>query len=443
MLPVTEDSKCGEANHFAQLMSKKYIIYPSPRVSQLDAHILDGELFSLLKQQLADSFQLLSGKSWSYGQQPELWNLALRLLIFHLTTYKSGSSYGLKLQNLKLSNSSTGKVIGRGTKLMILGTLFGDFFFKKLQSYLYSLEGGHITDESLRERIKAVLLRNKETVLKRIDDTIKVLDLCNFVSFLVHGRYPTILHRVLGLSMTPVIADLLKFDADKVNFEFQNRQLVWNVMTEFLVFIFPMLQLRKVKRLILNLLPNTKRDQYRTTAQTPIQTRFTTLPIAQCAICIETIERNDIKAASTYVTNAFITNCGHIFCYVCLATRFNAIENGNEEAEGCPRCRMKLESFHQYGAQEDMDADAIMVKYEEVEGESDEEVSEAGEAFDERKEIELDSDQEPEVPIGKEKEDFSEMEDLEEDVDDDVDEELDDYEEAEDDDFDDDDAFYE
>lgn len=421
-------------------MSKNYIIYPSPRVSQLDAHILDGELFSLLKQQLADSFQLLSSKSWSYGQQPELWNLALRLLIFHLTTYKSGSSYGLKLQNLKLSNSSSGKVIGRGTKLLILGTIFGDFFFKKLQSYLYSLEGASVTDDSPLQRIKGAFLRNKETVLKRIDDTIKVLDLCNFVSFLVHGHYPTILHRVLGLSMTPVIADLLKFDADKVNFEFQNRQLVWNVMTEFLVFIFPMLQLRKVKRLILNLLPNTKRDQYKTTAQTPIRTRFTTLPIAQCAICIETIQRNDIKAASTYVTNAFITNCGHIFCYVCLATRFNAIENGNEEAEGCPRCRMKLESFHQYGAEEDIDNDAIIVKYEEVERDSDEE--EAGDYFEERKEIELESDQEDDIPIGKAREDFSEMEDLEEDVDDDVDEELDDYEDG-DDDFDDDDAFYE
>lgn len=413
----------------AQLMSNKYIIYPSPRVSQLDAHILDGELFSLLKQQLADSFHLLSGKNWSYGQQPELWNLALKLVIFRLTTYKSGLTYGLKLQNLKLSISSTGNVIGGGTKLLILGTIFGEFLFKKLQSYLYSLEDTHSRDESLRGRIKGAFLRNGETVLKKIDDTIKILDLCNFVSFLVSGRYPTILHRVLGLSLTPIIADLLKFDADKVNFEFQNRQLVWNVMTEFLVFVLPMLQVRKVKRLILSILPRTRKLEYRSTSQTPVQTRFTTLPISQCAICIETIERSDLRAASTHVTNAFITNCGHIFCYVCLATRFNAIENGNEEAEGCPRCRMKLENFHQYGAQEDIDTDAIMVNYEEVDDA--EEVDKA------REKIVLDGDLEDDIQVQLEKEDFSEMEDLEEDVEEDFGEHGD-----ESDDFEDDDAFY-
>lgn len=410
----------------AQLMSNKYIIYPSPRVSQLDAHILDGELFSLLKQQLADSFHLLSGKYWSYGQQPELWNLALKLVIFRLTTYKSGSTYGLKLQNLKLSNSSTGNVIGGGTKLLILGTIFGEFLFKKLQSYLYSLEETHSRGESLRERIKWAFLRNRETVLKKIDDAIKILDLCNFVSFLVSGRYPTILHRVLGLSLTPIIADLLKFDADKVNFELQNRQLVWNVMTEFLVFILPMLQFRKVKRLILGVLPRTRKLEYRSTSQTPVQTRFTTLPISQCAICIETIERSDLRAASTHVTNAFITNCGHIFCYVCLATRFNAIENGNEEAEGCPRCRMKLENFHQYGAQEDIDTDAIMVKYEEID--------DAEEVDEEQEKIVLDSDPEDDMQGELEKEDFSEMEDLEEDVEEEYGDESDDFE--------DDDAFY-
>lgn len=403
-------------------MSGKHIFYPSPRVSQLDAYILDGELFSLLKQQLADSFQLLSGKSWSYGQQPELWTLALKLLIFRLTTYKSGSTYGLKLQNLKLSNSSTGRIIGRGTKLFILGTIFGDFLFKKFQSYLYSIEGPVVSGDSVYEKLRAAIIRNKDAILKKIDDSVKILDLCNFVAFLVYGRYPTILHRILGVSLTPIIADLLKFDADKVNFEFQNRQLVWNVMTEFLVFILPMLHLRKVKRLILSILPNTRKVEYRSTSEKPVQTRFTTLPLSQCAICIETIERSDIKAASTHVTNAFITNCGHIFCYICLATRFNAIENGNEEAEGCPRCRLKLEHFHQYGSQEDVDTDAIMVAYEDVEEASDDEVIENTNGAED-----LEDNLEEDHLLLNEKEDFSEMEDLEEEVED-YEDEGDDYE---------------
>lgn len=416
-------------------MDRKHIVYPSPRVSQLDAYILDGELFSLLKQQLADSFQLLSGKSWSYGQHPELWSLVLKLIIFRLTTYKSGSSYGLKLQNLKLSDSSTGKIIGHGTRLLILGTIFGDYLFKRLQSYLYSFEASSVRGgTSPLDRIKAVLVRNKETILKKIDDTIKILGLVNFVSFLVYGRYPTVLHRILGVSLTPVIADLLKFDGDKVNFEFQNRQLVWNVMTEFLVFILPLLQLRKLKRLVLQLLPIRTKDQFRTTSAVPVQTRFTNLPISQCAICIETIERRDIKAVSSHITSPFITNCGHIFCYVCLATRFNAIDNGNEDAEGCPRCRVKLTDFRAFGNEAgDVDEDAIMVEREEVDLSSDEEETEEKLAI-------VDADHSDDESVYDESDEnreigyFSEMEDLEED-DDDMDDDMDD-------DFEDDDAYY-
>lgn len=298
---------------------------------------------------------------------------------------------------------------------------------------------------SLIDRIKAFAYRHREAFLKKTDDAVKILGLVNFVSFLIYGRYPTILHRVLGVSLTPIIADLLKFDGDKVNFEFQNRQLVWNVMTEFLVFILPLLQLRQVKKQITSFLPKKKAD-FKSVSQTPVQTRFSGLPVSQCAICIETIERSDIKAASTHVTNAFITNCGHIFCYVCLATRFSAIENGNEDAEGCPRCRLKLTNFLQYGnSVGDCDTDAIMVEYEEVESDSDADPGDEKGDFiathdsdESAPEDEHYSDQESqdEAAVGQnEKQDFSEMEDLEEDdvMEDDYDDEYDD----------DDDAFYE
>lgn len=407
-------------------MPNNHITYPSPRVSQLDAYILDGELFSLLKQQLADAFLLVSGKWWSYGQNPELWSLALKLIIFKLTTYKSGSSYGLKLQNLKLSTSSNGKIIGQRIKLFILATIFGDYFFKRLQSYLYSVDESSLSrGNSTLDRLKSSVIKHKELILKRIDDAVKILGTLNFVAFLVHGRYPTVLHRIMGVSLTPIIADLLKFDGDKVNFEFQNRQLVWNVMTEFLVFILPMLQLRKLRKLISSIFPSKKSEEFRLTSPTPIRTQFTNLPVSQCAICVQTIKRSGISAASTHVTNAFITNCGHIYCYVCLAATFNAIDSGNEEAEGCPRCRMKLTSFLQYGnSTEDIDKDAIMVEYTELEAEEESDV--------EQEKVETIgsdvSEDEHEYAETKETiphEDFSEMEDLEEELEDDVEEEED------------------
>lgn len=343
--------------------------YPSPRVSQLDAYILDNELFSLLKLQLSDVFSLHSTKSWSYSQNPELWLLALNLVVFKLTTLKTGSSYGLKLQNLKLSNSKTGKLIGKNARIILLAIIIADYILKRFQLFLYSVEdGGRAAGRSLIGRFKDFVLKHRSVLLNRTSEIVKVANLANFVLFIVQGQFPTLVHRILGISLTPVVADLLKFNGNNVNFEFQNRQLVWNVMTEFLVFTLPLLHLRKWSRMVRNWLPSRKSEEAEVfISEKPLTTQFTSLPLSQCAICIGLTEISGIKAASTYVTNPCITNCGHIFCYVCLATRFNAIENGSEEAEGCPRCRIKLTSFQLYaGDVADVDKDAIMVEYEDA-----------------------------------------------------------------------------
>lgn len=346
-------------------MALPKIAYPSPRVSQFDAQILDNELFSLLKLQLSDTFKLLSNKSWSYDLHPELWSLILKLTMFKLTTLKSGSSYGFGLQNLKLSDSKTGKLIGSGTRYLLLATIIGDCLFKKLQSYLFSLEESSGGSRSKLERLKALISRHKTTFLRMSEDTVRVLELLNFVLFLIYGKYPSLVYRALGITVTPVVADLLKFNGNNVNFEFQNRQLVWNVMTEFLVFILPLLQLRKWRRALRSLLPKSSDTASIGYSEKPVLTKFTSLSLSQCAICVEIIQVSGILAAPSQITNPCITNCGHIFCYVCLATRLNAIESGNEKAEGCPRCRMQITSFTQYGNEADqVDPDAIMVEYE-------------------------------------------------------------------------------
>lgn len=116
------------------------ISYPSPRVSQLDAGILDGELFTLLKEQLSSIFQLHPNSKFSFIQHPELYSLALNLLIFKLTVWKSGSSYGSLLQNLKLSDSRTGKVIDKSKRYLLGALLIGGYLYKRFEAYLYSLD---------------------------------------------------------------------------------------------------------------------------------------------------------------------------------------------------------------------------------------------------------------------------------------------------------------
>lgn len=336
-------------------------------MSQLDAHILDNELFTLLRDQLSESFKLLLNKRWSYELNPDLWSLILRLTIFGLTTWKTGSSYGYKLQNLKLSNASTGDVIGLGARYLLLASIIGDYLLSKILSRLYALEGDADYAESLWEKFKATLARHKDKLLKYSGNSLKVLESINFVLFLVQGKYSSIRHRILGISVTPVIADLLKFTGNNVNFEFQNRQLVWNVLTEFLVFILPLLQLQKLRRTLRNIIPRSSSYSKVFVSPQPIKTKHTNLASAQCAMCIDFVEANGILAVSTQITNACVTNCGHVFCYVCLAARFNAIKNGSEEAEGCPRCRVKLTLFRPLTQTSDnYETDAIMIKNDDL-----------------------------------------------------------------------------
>lgn len=353
------------------------ISYPAPRVSQLDATILDGELVSLLSQQLSSVFQLQSSRWWSYNQHPELWDLLLDLLVFRLTVWKSGSSYGLSLQNLKLTDFKSGNKIGYSKRSLLLAFIIGKYLFKKVESYLYSLERPPRRDSKATiDSIKQFFFRNRLNILSKINNSIKLLNLVNFTLFLISGRFPSLLHRVLGISLTPVISDLLKFNGDNVNFEFQNRQLVWNVMTEFLVFILPLLRLRKLQRMTQKLLSPHKKgansfDQ--SSGLTPVVTPFSHLPISQCAICHLNNQKSDRKSDSLcLVTNPYVTNCGHIFCYVCLATKFNAKDNGDENSERCLRCGIKLQWFEEYGTNEnDIDNDAIIVDYEDVVEEED------------------------------------------------------------------------
>lgn len=342
--------------------------YPSPRVSQLDASILDTELVSLLKDQLVSVFQLKSNEKWSYNQNPEFYDLCLNLIVFRLTIWKTGTSYGLLLQNLKLSNYKNGRPISYFKKTILGGLIVGSYLYNRLQSYMYSENNLLNTDDeeqSFLQKIKRLLATKGVKVVSFLNDSLKIVNLLNFVLFILNGKFPSLVDRVLGITLTPIVNDLLKYNGDNVNFEFQNRQLVWNVLTEFLVFILPVLKVNKIKNNLVKAFGSITNKNSVSTASLPSETPFSNLSVSQCAICfqksnIETSGNSSATVSSCLITNPFVTNCGHIYCYVCIATRFNALENSADN-ESCPRCGMKLEWFKPYGMDDEMCDKAIIV----------------------------------------------------------------------------------
>ena len=67
------------------------------------------------------------------------------------------------------------------------------------------------------------------------------LSLASFTLFILNGRYRTILDRLLRLRLTPPPRQHPR----SVSFEYLNRQLVWHAFTEFLLFMLPLVGIRR------------------------------------------------------------------------------------------------------------------------------------------------------------------------------------------------------
>ncbi|CDK29977.1 unnamed protein product [Kuraishia capsulata CBS 1993] len=271
------------------------------RVIQLDSQLLDDELGSLLNKQLDDSISILKLSQWK-----DEFQLGLSLLLFRLTTWR-GSTYGLKLHNLALMGSKNG--LGLKKKIFLLGLILGKYGYSKFNSYLYRENG--------KEKVKEAI--------EKLTKLYQLLDFYNFVSFLVGGRFPNLAYRISQIELKKT--KLVQEQSETISFEFQNRQLIWNTLTEFLMFIMPKLNLSYFLKSDAKIDPNL---------------RF--LPERVCLICYskDSNEKKDDSLDNHLVTNPHETNCGHVYCYTCIC---NQLELGKREGKlwACARCGEEVE----------------------------------------------------------------------------------------------------
>lgn len=313
-----------------------------PRVGQVDASILDSELLSMLKDQLWQSFKYFRPDIKDKYESELL--LLLKAALFKLTVWDHSTTYGAKLQSLQFVDartSVTNKPITYAQKvgygILVVG---GSYIWQKLDDYLtsasYSAE-----DYSSQRRIDR---------LRRFTDSLSTLwsvsSLANFVLFLYSGRYSTLILRLLGIRLASTTRKVSR----QVNFEFQNRQLVWNAFTEFLLFILPLLNLAKIKRTLLKYIvrDNSSGEGSSKTGELEF------LPERTCAICYKEDEGTVTKKE---ITNPYkSTSCGHTYCYVCIESKL--LEN---EGEGwnCLRCNQLIRSVEPFI---DVDPNAIVVE---------------------------------------------------------------------------------
>jgi peroxin-2 len=326
---------------------------PAFRVGQVDAELLDEELLNLLKKQAGEGLKLFG------AHLKDEWNAeissVLRAILWKLSIWDHGASYGASLQGLKYVDARTATTAAgpAATKLQRIAygllTVGGRYAWTRWEDHLSSVESGYDEPSSAIKRLSRL------TTFFSTSHNIAAF--ASFLVFLYNGKYRTLTDRLLRMRLVPSSNQTSR----EVSFEFLNRQLVWHAFTEFLLFLLPLVGISRWKRWIARAWKKTKNVVHSLTTgkrgededEEALQAgELHFLPERTCAICYQDqspaggqSEQDVISAgtntgiignALTDITNPYETaECGCIYCYMCLARRIEA-----EEGEGwvCLRC---------------------------------------------------------------------------------------------------------
>lgn len=256
------------------------------RVSQLDSHLLDAELLTLLSANIDSALSLYRTTDTVTTVSKTL----LRAVIWKIGIWDHENTYGSQLQSLRYLNLTKSKKITLGL-VSVLGPL-------------------------IQEKIGGELQGRWRQIVAYAVGVYEVLALANFISYIAGSRYDTVLHRILGVQLRPISSAYRA-----VSFEFLNRQLIWSQFTEFLLVFLPLVNLPRIRRKLTSYLPQ------------PESQKLAFLPRKICAICYS----EGVEAADC--VNPYVANCGDIFCYGCIMSQISLCEG---EGWDCLRCGIKV-----------------------------------------------------------------------------------------------------
>lgn len=378
-LPPTLRAAVQESLHAWDAVSSPLGTQPAFRVGQVDAELLDEELLNLLKSQAGEGLKLFGAHlKDEYGAEI---GASLRAILWKLSIWDHGASYGASLQGLKYIDARARKFNKFRTSLVHalcttsndrladiafvteqdstaasklqrlaygLITVGGRYGWSRWEDHLSRLENGYDEPSTLFKRLSRLT-----TIF---NTTHNIAAFASFLVFLYNGRYRTLTDRILRMRLVPSSNQTSR----EVSFEFLNRQLVWHAFTEFLLFLLPLVGIGRWKRWIARAWKKAKKTfsnlrHGQASAEDEDDAskgELAFLPERTCAICYQDqnptsgqSEQDVISAgansgiignASTDITNPYETvACGCIYCFVCLARRIEA-----EEGEGwvCLRC---------------------------------------------------------------------------------------------------------
>lgn len=254
------------------------------RITQINVIYLDREIQKAFHQIIQAACKHLPPGSLSLidGEITLLVNLG----ILKYSLLDNGSTFGQQLLNVKYDNVSTSK--------RFLYVVFSCMDYIKARLELWNPSHG----------INNFI--SKSYVL------LKILDFINTSVFLKNGVKPLLIERILGLDQVYASEELPRTFESK----YLARELLWNGFIEILVYVLPLINYSKLKRLTKQYNPFYIRRNY----SSVMSSRIMTIQ-SKCAHC----GQNPILPHHM--------GCQHIFCYICL--------KGNQTADSryeCPVC---------------------------------------------------------------------------------------------------------
>lgn len=284
---------------------------PVLRISQLDALELDSSLEQLLWTQFSQCFQNCRPGLLT-PLEPELKAL-LQLLLWRFTLYSNSTTVGQSLLSLRYHNTLTSsphyRPLTRRQKLSLALLVAGPRWLQeRSHSLLLGLgvnPGGHASDGD-----RSLLQKGLRSCLIFVSSVAQLASLLNFLVFLRKGQHPVVAERFVGaravFSKPNVTRD--------ITYQYMNRELLWHGFAEFLIFLLPLINTRKLKATLSSLVFGGERADGKGAKEG-------TAVLKECGLCGE------------WPTMPHTTGCQHVFCYYCIKSHSIA-----DAYLTCPKC---------------------------------------------------------------------------------------------------------
>lgn len=288
---------------------------PVLRINQLDALELDSALEQLLWTQFSQCFQNCRPGLLT-PLEPELRAL-LQVLLWRFTLYSRSATVGQSLLSLRYHNNLSSfaryRTLTRRQKVGIaLLTAGARWLHERSHSLLLCL--GLSAAGPVPEGDSSLLKQTLCNCLKLVSSVAQLASLINFLVFLKKGHHPVLAERLVGaravFSKPNVVRDL--------TYQYMNRELLWHGFSEFLIFLLPLVNTRKLKATVSSIVFGGGRADREGAMEG--QGVF-----KECGLCGE------------WPTMPHTAGCQHVFCYYCIKSHSIA-----ESGLTCPKCGVEV-----------------------------------------------------------------------------------------------------